>query len=77
MHSASDPLRLPPCLDRRGFLRGSVGGVAAVAVASALPAGCARDYPQSVEDGVTLRALTAKEYAVARAAAEALLAGVP
>lgn len=78
MHSASDPaLRIPPALDRRGFLRGSVGGVAAAAVASVLPAGCARDYPQSSEDGVALHALTAKEYAVARAAAEVLLAGVP
>lgn len=64
-------------LDRRGFLRGTAGGAAAVALASILPAGCAEDYPQAGEDGVTLKALTPKEYAVARAAAEALLAGCP
>jgi hypothetical protein len=67
----------PAVLDRRGFLRASAGGAAAVALASALPAGCARSYPQAAADGHVLRALSDKEYAVARAAAEALLVGVP
>jgi hypothetical protein len=64
-------------LDRRGFLRTSAGGGIAIAAASLLPAGCARDYPQSSQDGVSLQALTEKEYAVVRAAAEALLVGLP
>lgn len=67
----------PPELDRRGFLRSSAGGLAAIGLASALPAGCARTYPQAAADEVTLRSLTEKEYAVARAAAEAILTGVP
>lgn len=67
----------PPELDRRGFLRATTGGAAAIALASALPAGCASDYPEFEADGVELKALTPKEYAVARAAAEALLVGVP
>jgi hypothetical protein len=66
-----------PPIDRRGFLRASAGGLAAVAVASTLPAGCSRSYPQAAGDGHELQALSAKEYAVARAAAEALLVGVP
>lgn len=57
--------------DRRGFLRGVAGGSAALALASWLPAG--RSYP--AQRG--LQALTAKEHAIARAAAEALLQGVP
>lgn len=65
----------PPSLDRRGFLRATAGGAAAIAAASAIPAGCTRDYPQS--DGLTLASLSPKEFAVARAAAEALLPGVP
>ncbi|MBI4409031.1 MAG: hypothetical protein HY561_04950 [Gemmatimonadetes bacterium] len=64
-------------LDRRGFLRRAAGGSAAIALASLLPAGCAADYPQARSDGVTLRALSEKEYAALRAAAEALLADVP
>jgi hypothetical protein len=64
-------------LDRRGFLRNSAGGVAAAAFASLLPAGCARDYPQARRDGVTLASLTDKEYAITRAAAEAMLVDVP
>jgi len=64
-------------MSRRGFLRETAGGTAAIAVASLLPAGCASDYPQAGADGVTLAALTPKEYATARAAAEALLVGVP
>jgi hypothetical protein len=64
-------------LDRRGFLRSTAGGGAAIALASLLPAGCAADYPQAERDGVSLKALSDKEYAVARAAAEALLVGVP
>lgn len=66
-----------PPLDRRGFLRNSTGGLAAIGLASMLPAGCAADYPQAAADGVTLAALSEKEYAVARAAAEAILADVP
>ena len=68
---------MPPGLDRRGFLRLSAGGTAAIALASSIPAGCARDYPQAEADGAALEALSAKEYATARAAAEAMLAGVP
>ncbi|MGH7554439.1 MAG: hypothetical protein ACREMQ_15650 [Longimicrobiales bacterium] len=64
-------------LDRRGFLRGSAGGVVAIAFASALPAGCSADYPQADQDGLTLKTLTPKEYGVLRAAAEAFLVGVP
>jgi hypothetical protein len=67
----------PGALNRRGFLRGVAGGTAAIALASALPAGCAADYAQSGVDGVPLRALSPKEYAVARAAAEAMLQDVP
>jgi hypothetical protein len=66
-----------PPLSRRGFLRSTAGGTVAIAAASVIPAGCGRDYPQADGDGVALRALTPKEYAVARAAAEALLPGVP
>jgi len=64
-------------MDRRGFLRITTGGAAAITVASLLPAGCAADYPQAEEDGQDLKSLSPKEYAVARAAAEALLVGVP
>jgi hypothetical protein len=64
-------------MDRRGFLRTATGGTVAVAVASLLPAGCSSDYPQAAVDGITLSALSPKEYAVVRAAAEALLDGVP
>jgi len=64
-------------LTRRGFLRNVAGGGAAIALASALPAGCARTYPQAGRDNADLKSLTPKEYAVARAAAEALLVGVP
>ena len=66
-----------PQLDRRGFLRLGLGGTAAIAVASLVPAGCASDYPQADDDRHDLKSLTPKEYAVARAAAEALLVGVP
>jgi hypothetical protein len=67
----------PGGLSRRGFLRGVAGGTAAVAVASLLPAGCAPGYPERRPDGRTLLVLTPKEYAVARAAAEAMLVDVP
>jgi hypothetical protein len=78
--TGAGPRPAPPAhpaalLDRRGFLRTTAGGTAALALASALPAGCTRMYPQAAMDGVELQALTAKEYAVARAAAEALLDG--
>ena len=67
----------PATIDRRSFLRATAGGTTAIAVASLLPAGCARDYPQAENDAVELDALTPKEYAVLRAAAEAMLVGVP
>ena len=63
--------------DRRSFLRTSLGGGSAILLASLLPTGCARDYPQADGDGYAPQSLSAKEYAVARAAAEALLVGVP
>jgi hypothetical protein len=63
-------------MDRRGFLRASAGGSTAIALASLLP-GCAGSYPQASQDNADLKALTPKEYAVARAAAEAFLVGVP
>lgn len=68
---------MAPRLSRRGFLGGVAGGTAVVAVASVLPQGCAPDYAESRFDGSGLQALSPKEYAVARAAAEALLEGVP
>jgi hypothetical protein len=55
----------------------SFGGSAAIALASLVPAGCAADYPQAEHDGLELKSLSEKEYAVVRAAAEALLVGVP
>lgn len=58
-------------------MRVSAGGAAAIAFASLLPAGCASEYPQAEQDGTERRSLSEKEYAVARAAAEALLVGVP
>lgn len=64
-------------LSRRGFLRETAGGMTAVTLVALLPAGCASDYPQADDDGVTLASLSPKEYAAARAAAEALLVGVP
>jgi hypothetical protein len=74
---AMTEIPVSPLLDRRGFLRSATGGAAAIAVVSFLPAGCARDYPQADRDNADLKALTPKEYAVARAAGEALLVGVP
>ncbi|MGH7475148.1 MAG: twin-arginine translocation signal domain-containing protein [Longimicrobiales bacterium] len=71
------PDSLPEDIDRRGFLRRSAGGAAALALGSLVPAGCADDYPQAQRDGVRLYALSPKEYAVARAAAESLLVDVP
>jgi hypothetical protein len=64
-------------LDRRGFLRTTTGGLVAITVAGLLPAGCSADYPQVEADGVSLATLSPKEYAVVRAAAEALLIDVP
>ena len=49
----------------------------AIALASLLPSGCAQDYPQANQHGVKLQTLTPKEFAIALAAAEVLLAGVP
>ncbi len=71
------PPSLPPGIDRRGFLRTTTGGAAALLVASVLPAGCAADYPQAAEDGATLRSLTPKQYATTRSVAEAMLVDVP
>jgi hypothetical protein len=48
-----------------------------VAAASVLPTGCTRDYPQAARAGVALQALSEKEYAVAVAAAEALVVDLP
>lgn len=59
--------------DRRGFLRDVAGGGLAIALAGWLPEE-ASAYPAPPQE---LMALTAKEHAVARAAAEALLQGVP
>jgi hypothetical protein len=64
-------------VDRRSFLRTTAGGGAAIVIASMLPAGCTSDYPQASLDKHDLHSLTDKEYAVARAAAEAMLVGVP
>lgn len=64
-------------LDRRGFLKVTAGGATAIAVASLLPAGCTSDYPQASTDQIELKSLSEKQYAVARAAAEAMLVGVP
>lgn len=71
------PGSTPAAVDRRGFLRDTAGGSIAIAFASLLPAGCTADYPQAEADGVRLATLTPKEYAVLRAAAEAILADVP
>lgn len=73
----ADHPALPPGIDRRGFLRTAAGGTAAIALASMIPAGCGADYPQAATDGTELEALSPKEYAVVRAAAEAILVGVP
>lgn len=75
--AASGPRPARPPISRRGFLRGVAGGTTAVAVAGVLPAGCAPDYGETRTDGDALQSLTPKEYAVARAAAEALLVDVP
>src|SRR5262245_18642702 len=64
-------------LDRRAFLRNTAGGSAALVLASLFPAGCSADYPHATADGAQLHSLTDKEYAITRAAAEALLIGVP
>ena len=75
--AAPAPGRLPPGVDRRGFLRATAGGAAAAALGTLLAPACAGSYPEAAADGVALQALTPKEYAVARALAEALLEGVP
>jgi hypothetical protein len=64
-------------IGRRGFLRGVAGGGAAIAAASLLPAGCARDYPHAATAGVGLQALSEKQFAVARAAAEVMVPDGP
>jgi hypothetical protein len=76
-HFSSSPRPGHSAISRRSFLRDAAGGTAAITLVSMLPAGCAGDYPQAGADGVTLAALTPKEYAVARSAAEALLVDVP
>ena len=72
----TNPPTGPWGVSRRGFLRGVAGGTAAIAAASLLPAGCAPDYAEQRSDGGALESLTPKEYAVARAAAEAMLVDV-
>jgi hypothetical protein len=62
-------------VDRRGFLRTTAGGTAALALATLIPAGCSTDYPEATE--IELQSLSPKEFAVARAAAEAILADLP
>ena len=74
---APAPTPAPALPDRRGFLRDTAGGSIAIVLASLLPAGCTADYPQAAADGVELETLTAKEYAILRAAAEAILVDVP
>jgi hypothetical protein len=64
-------------MDRRGFLRTTAGGSAAIALAAWLPSGCAAEYPEARQDQTRLYVLTEKEYAVTRAAAEALVVGIP
>jgi hypothetical protein len=64
-------------MDRRGFLRTTAGGTAAIAVASLLPVGCGSEYPASDQDRVDLQSLTPKEYAIAKAAVEAFLIDLP
>jgi hypothetical protein len=76
-HSEVASPRPAEALDRRSFLRATAGGGAAIALASALPAGTLAAYPAAQRDGVRLQALSPKQYAVARAAAEALLVDVP
>jgi hypothetical protein len=66
---------LPPGIDRRGFLRTTAGGAAVLALATLVPTGCAANYPEAGE--TALLSLSPKEFAVALAAAEALLVGVP
>lgn len=70
--SPADPRSAPFPLDRRGFLRGVAGGGAALVVAGWLPAQEPR-YSAPAD----LRGLSPKEFAVLRAAAESILAGVP
>jgi hypothetical protein len=73
--SAATTPQLPSGLDRRGFLRTTAGGTAALALATLLPAGCASDYPEAAS--IELQSLSPKEFAVVRAAAESILDGVP
>ncbi|HUF11694.1 MAG TPA: hypothetical protein VMN78_01175 [Longimicrobiales bacterium] len=68
--------RLPPGIDRRGFLRSTAGGGVAIGLAALLP-GCGREASAGAAAAGELRSLTGKEFEVARAAAEALLVGVP
>ena len=67
---------LPPGIDRRGFLRTTAGGGAAIALAALLP-GCGSQANAQGSAGWELRSLTRKEFDVARAATEALLPDVP
>lgn len=64
-------------ISRRGFLRATAGGSVAIAAVSLLPTGCSDAYPEAFGDEDRPGALSAKEFAVALAAAEALLVGVP
>lgn len=64
-------------ISRRGFLRATAGGSVAIVAVSLLPTACAEDYTEAADDEERPGALSAKEFAVAVAAAEALLVGVP
>jgi hypothetical protein len=64
-HSEVASPRPAEALDRRSFLRATAGGGAAIALASALPAGTLAAYPAAQRDGVRLQALSPKQYAVA------------
>jgi hypothetical protein len=63
-------------MDRRGFLRGTVGGAAALLLVRLLPGGSDGAYADAA-GGSMLHALSPTQYATARAAAEALLEHVP
>jgi gluconate 2-dehydrogenase subunit 3-like protein len=58
-------------MDRRRFLKQSLGGIALLGVGSVLPAGC-RSYPKPA---VTLRFFNPREYAIMNAVAERLVDG--
>lgn len=58
-------------MERRRFLKGSVGGLALLGLGTVLPAGC-RSYPKPA---VSLRFLNPREYAIMNALADRLVDG--